>query len=131
MDCEDSVAAVDADPQKWLADNVPVQVAKESITKPADSKDPEFLYLYGRALMLTGDHRGASDAFELALNNFRSDSKSALSLDAETKLANAAATLKLNKASANSQSQQTSMAEDKTIRILDETLGLKSEAPPK
>ncbi|HEX7723088.1 MAG TPA: PP2C family serine/threonine-protein phosphatase [Pyrinomonadaceae bacterium] len=124
-------AAVDADPKKWLADNVPAQLTKESIPKPTDSKDPEFLYLYGRALMLTGDHRGASDAFELAVNNFRSDSKNTLSLDAETKLANAAATLKLNKASANSQSQQTSMAEDKAIRILDETLGLKSEAPPK
>ena len=124
-------AAVDSNAQKWLADNVPLQLSKESIEKPADSKDPEFLYLYGRALMLTGDHRGASDAFELAVNNFRSDSKNPLSLDAETKLANAAATLKLNKASANPQSQETSMAEDKAIRILDETLGLKSETPPK
>ncbi|MFN2576896.1 MAG: PP2C family serine/threonine-protein phosphatase [Pyrinomonadaceae bacterium] len=124
-------AAVDSDPQKWLADNVPGRLSKESITKPTDSKDAEFLYLYGRALMLTGDQRGASDAFELALNNFRSTGQNSLSLDSETKLANAAATLKLNKASANAQSQETSMAEDKAIRILDETLGLKGETPPK
>ena len=42
-----------------------------------------------------------------------------------------AATLKLNKNSATPPSQQTAMAEEKAIRILDETLGLKGEAPPK
>jgi protein phosphatase len=121
--------AVDADPQKWINDSVQAQFAKESITKPADSKDPEFLYLYGRALTQTGDHRAASEAFQAAINNLRSVSKTSLSLDSEVKLADAAATLKLDKASATSPSQQTSMAEDKVIRILDETLGLKREAP--
>src|SRR4029077_17292663 len=107
------------------------QLAKESITKPSDSKDPEFLYLYGRALTQTGDHRGASEVFQSAINNLRAESTTALSLDSEVKLADAAATLKLDKASAPSPSQQTSMAEDKVIRILDETLGLKREVPPK
>ncbi len=124
-------AAVDADPQRWINDNVQAQLAKESITQPIDSNDPEFLYLYGRALTLTGDHRGASEAFQSAINKFRSDNKTSLSLDSEAKLADAAATLKLDKVSAPSRSQQTSMAEDKAIRILDETLGLKREAPPK
>ena len=124
-------AAVDADPQKWIADNVQTQLAKESITKPIDSNDPEFLYLYGRALTLTDDHRGASEAFQSAINKFRSENKTSLSLDSEAKLADAAAALKLDKASATSRSQQTSMAEDKAIRILDETLGLKREVPPK
>ena len=124
-------AAVDADPQKWMSDNVQTQLTKESITKPTDSKDPEFLYLYGRALTQTGDHRGASEAFQLAITNLRSESKTALSLDSEVKLADAAATLKLNKNSATPPSQQTAMAEDKAINILDETLGLKRDAPQK
>jgi protein phosphatase len=123
--------AVDADPQKWINDNVQPQLTKESITNPVDSKDPEFLYLYGRALMQTGDHRGANEAFESSISKLQSDSSPPLSLQAETKLANAAATLKLNKASGASQSQQGSMAEEKAIRILDETLGLKGEAAPK
>src|SRR4029453_2724540 len=87
-------AAVDADPQKWLSDMVQTQLTKESITKPTDSKDAEFLYLYGRALTQTGDHRGASEAFQSAINNLRSESKTSLSLDSEVKLADAAATLK-------------------------------------
>jgi hypothetical protein len=125
----DKRSAVDADPQKWINDTVPAQLAKESITKTADSKDPEFLYLYGRALTQTGDHRGASEAFQSAINNLRSESKTSLSLDSEIKLADAAATLKLDKAAAVSASQQTTLAEDKAIRILNETLGLKREAP--
>lgn len=124
-------AAVDADPQKWINDNVQTQLSRESISKPIDSKDPEFLYLYGRALTQTGDHRGASEAFQSAINNLRSESKTSLSLDSEVRLADAAATLKLNKASATAPSQQTAMAEDKAISILDETLGLKREAPQK
>jgi protein phosphatase len=124
-------AVVDTDPQKWLNDAVPVQLAKESISKASDSKDPEFLYLYGRALIQTGDHRSASEAFASAINNVRTENKPALTLESELKLADAAATLKLDKASANAPSQQTAMAEEKAIRILDETLGLKREAPPK
>jgi hypothetical protein len=46
-------AAVDADAPKWLAENV------EAGSKPLDSKDPEFLYLYGRALMRTGNYKDA------------------------------------------------------------------------
>jgi len=122
-------AAVDADPQKWINDTVPAQLAKESIPKPADSKDAEFLYLYGRALTQTGDQRGATEAFQAAINNLRSENKASLSLDSEIRLADAAATLKLDKASATYPNQQTTMAEDKAIRILDETLGLKREAP--
>jgi protein phosphatase len=124
-------AAVDADPQKWINDNVQPQLTKESITNPVDSKDAQFLYLYGRALMLTGDHRAANEALESSISKLQSDNSTPLSLQAETKLANAAATLKLNKASGASQSQQASMAEEKAIRLLDETLGLKSEAPPR
>src|ERR1041384_31954 len=123
-------AAVDADPQKWLNDNVPAQMTKEAIAKATDSKDAEFLYLYGRAQMLKGDHREADQAFAAALNNVRAGTNTTLSLDTELKLASASAALKMNQANAP-RSQATSMAEDKAIGVLDETLGLKSPAPPK
>ena len=119
-------AAVDADSPKWLNDNVPAQMTKEAIAKPTDSREAEFLYLYGRAQMLTGNHREADQAFAAALANVRSDNKTNLSLETELKLASAAAALKLNKANAP-RSQATSMAEDKAISVLDELLGMKSK----
>jgi len=114
-------AAVDSNPKKWLADN-----AKEGIRKATESKDPEFLYLYGRALMLTGNHREAIQAFELSLNNLRTEPKANLPLDAEVRLAEAAAALRLNPATAP-RSQEVLMAEQKAARIIDELLNVKSE----
>jgi serine/threonine protein phosphatase PrpC len=114
-------AAVDSNPKKWLADN-----AKEGAAKATESKDPEFLYLYGRALMLTGNHREAMQAFELALNNLRTEPKANLPLDAEVRLAEAAAALKLNPSTAP-RSQEVLMAEQKAARIIDELLNIKSE----
>lgn len=118
-------AAVDADPKKWLADNV-----KEG-TKPAESKDSEFLYLYGRALMLTGNHREAMNAFELALNNLRTETAAKLPLGTELKLAEAAAALKLKDQPAAGRTQEALLAEQRAARVLDELLGLKSAAPAK
>jgi len=114
-------AAVDNNPKQWLADNV-----KEGNTKAAESKDPEFLYLYGRALMLTGNHREAIQTFELALNNLRTEQKANLPLDAEVRLAEAAAALKLNPPTAG-RSQEVLMAEQKAARIIDELLNVKRE----
>jgi Stage II sporulation protein E (SpoIIE) len=117
-------ADLDADPQKWLTtccgsdSSSPIQL---------DSKDAEFLYLYGRAKMLMGDHRGALEAFELALNKIRSESKNELPLDTELRLADAAAALKLNQ-STSPPSQQASMAEQKAISALDSVLGTKTPA---
>ena len=119
-------AAVDADPQKWLNDNMPAQMTKEAISKATDSKDAEFLYLYGRAQMLTGNHGEADQAFQAALSNVRAETKTTLPLDTELKLASASAALKLNKTNAP-RSQATSMAEDKAINVLDDLLGMKSK----
>jgi protein phosphatase len=115
-------AAVDADPQKWIAENVAIG------TKPLDSKDPEFLYLYGRALMHAGNQREAIQAFDLALANLRTESKATLTLDQELKLAAAAAALK---SKSKAPSQEATMAEQRAVRTLDELLGLKTEAAPK
>lgn len=116
-------AAVDSDPKKWLSDHVAAD------SKPTDSKDPEFLYLYGRALMQSGNHKDAIQAFELALNNLRSESSNRLPLGAEVKLAQAAAGLKMSKDAGRT--QEAAMAEDKAVNALDDVLGLKSQAPPK
>lgn len=123
--------AVDADPQKWTNESLPAQLSKEGIAKPTDSKDAEFLYLYGRSLMHAGNHKDAMQAFELALANLRSDSQSSsLPMAAEVKLAEAAAALKMSKA-AGGRTQEASMAEDKAIAALDEIIGMKSQAPPR
>lgn len=123
-------AAVDADPAKWLAETMPAQMTAQSISKPTDSKDAEFLYLYGRALMLTGKHSDAMAAFELAIQNVRSGSKASLPLDAEIKLSQAAAGLKMKKEPTTTLSQRAA-AEEKAIAALDETLGLNTASPPK
>jgi protein phosphatase len=115
-------AAVDADSQKWIAENQVIG------TKALDSKDPEFLYLYGRALMLNGNQREAIQAFDLALANLRTESKAKLTLDQELKLAAAAAALK---SKSKAPSQEATMAEQKAVRTLDELLGLKTESAPK
>jgi protein phosphatase len=120
---EQKRAAVDANPQKWLA-NV-------TLPKATDSKDPEFLYLYGRALMLTGNHRDAMQAFELAVTNLRTESNGHLPFSAEVKLAQAAAALKLRNQPPAGRSQEGLMAEQKAAHALDEVLGLKSEAAPR
>ena len=96
-----------------------------------DSKDPEFLYLYGRALMLTGNHRDASQAFSMAIANLRAEPKASLPLSTELKLAEASAALKQRAEGAGATSQEALLAERKAVGILDELLGMKSEAVPK
>jgi protein phosphatase len=127
-------ADLDADPQKWLVSNLPPSTGSpspgEGVAKLTDSTNPEFLYLYGRALMLTGNQKDALQAFELALNNLRSESKNTMPLATEVKLSEAAAGLKMSRG-VEFRTQEVIMAEDKAIAALDEVLGLKSQAPPK
>jgi hypothetical protein len=113
--------AVDANPQQWLAENVPAG------SKPLEWKDPEKLYLYGRALMLSGNHKDAADAFNLAIANLRSEHKGALPLNAEIKLAQAAAALKQNTATSPPAAAN---AQQQAAAILDELLGTKGQAAP-
>jgi serine/threonine protein phosphatase PrpC len=118
-------AAVDVDPHKWLAENVTAG------SKPFDSKDPEFLYLYGRAQMLAGNHRDASQAFDLAIANYQTASAAPLPLNAEVKLAQAAAALKQSSAATGSPSQEALLGQQKAAAILDDLLGVKGQAAPK
>jgi protein phosphatase len=61
--------------------------------KPFDSTDPEFLYLYGRALLLSNRHEEAGRAFKLAIEKIK-DRPSRDSLKVETKIAAAVAALR-------------------------------------
>lgn len=86
---------VDRSPSEWLAGGMNAEMAKQNIQRPLDSTDPEFLYLYGRALLLTGDQDGAIGAFELASSKLEERSpgeRTPLKVDA--RLARAAAALK-------------------------------------
>ena len=114
-------AAVDSNPQQWLND-LPKQ------EKPTESTDPEFLYLYGRALMLSGKHNDAIQAFEQALNQLRTG-RSELALDTEIRVAKAAAALRMEKMSAPGKPREASG--EKATQTLDDLLGIKHEAPPK
>jgi serine/threonine protein phosphatase PrpC len=57
---------LDGDPKAWLS-KIQTELSIQGIQKPIDSSDPEFLYLYGRACMLTGDMEQAQLAFEKAV----------------------------------------------------------------
>jgi len=78
--------------------------------------------------MLTGNHKDAADAFNLAIANLRTEHKGSLPLDAEVKLAQAAATLKQNAATSP---PAVANAQQQAAAILDELLGTKGQAAPR
>jgi protein phosphatase len=58
---------VDSDPGAWLGTAMKTELAKQTIQNPLDSADGKFLYLYGRASLLTGNAAEAARAFEAAI----------------------------------------------------------------
>lgn len=62
---------VDEAPVKWLNTEVPKEEARLRLAtgnaQAMTSTNPEFLYLYGRALLLSGDSKGAAEAFDRAI----------------------------------------------------------------
>jgi serine/threonine protein phosphatase PrpC len=55
---------VDADPNAWLANQLPRELVRQGIQAPLQSGYSDFLYLYGRASLLTGNIDEAAKAFE-------------------------------------------------------------------
>lgn len=87
---------VDRSPSEWLAGGMKAEMEKQGIQQPLDSSAPEFLYMYGRALFLTGDSQGAIGAFEQAIQKLETNSpgeRTPLKVDA--RVARAAAALKV------------------------------------
>jgi serine/threonine protein phosphatase PrpC len=60
---------VDKDPRAWLAtDHIGKELVSSGVQNPLDSPNPEFLYLYGRANLLTGNTDEAGKAFDAAIS---------------------------------------------------------------
>lgn len=59
---------VDQDPRAWLASEPSKELLASSVQNPIDSPNAEFLYLYGRANLLTGNTDDASKAFDAAIS---------------------------------------------------------------
>jgi len=62
---------VDQDPRSWLMNDVGKELVSSAVQNPLDSPNAEFLYLYGRANLLTGNINEAGKAFDAAIT--RSD----------------------------------------------------------
>jgi len=58
---------VDRDPRAWLGSEINKELVNSGIQNPLDSPNPEFLYLYGRASLLTGNSEEAAKAFEASI----------------------------------------------------------------
>lgn len=58
---------VDQNPRAWLATDVGKELLASNVQNPLDSPNAEFLYLYGRANLLTGNTDDASKAFDAAI----------------------------------------------------------------
>ena len=58
---------VDKDSRAWLATEPQKELVKSSVQTPLDSPSPEFLYLYGRANLLSGNTDEAGKAFDAAI----------------------------------------------------------------
>lgn len=59
---------VDKDPRAWLATDIGKELLNSQVQSPLDSPNAEFLYLYGRANLLTGNTDEASKAFDAAIS---------------------------------------------------------------
>jgi protein phosphatase len=83
--------------QRREVDKAPTMMAQEMASanggNPLESADPQFLYLYGRALMLSGKPLEANDAFKRTIEKIR-ERPSRDPFKVEAKLASAVAALK-------------------------------------
>ncbi len=110
--------------QRREIDRAPLEAANKMLSvsggKPMESSDPEFLYLYGRALMLTGKHAEASEAFKKSIDKLTENPPAAGRdpLKIEARISAAAAAL-----SSHDPKAQTVAAKD-----LDEVLQTQSAA---
>lgn len=86
---------VDRDPRAWLASDVPKELVSSGIQNALDSPNPEFLYLYGRANLLSGNADEAAKAFEATIvKTDTSPSPTNTTIKKEATLAMAAVSLK-------------------------------------
>jgi protein phosphatase len=86
---------IDSEPKGWIATEMTRELTAQGIQTPLDSVDPQFLYLYGRACLLTGNTVDAAKAFEQAIvRSAAAPSQSNATVKKEATLALAALALK-------------------------------------
>jgi hypothetical protein len=89
------------------------EATAKGVQNPLDSTDPEFLYLYGRGLMLMGDNLNAMTAFEKSIANLKENTSPLHDkLRVESRLAMLAVALRLRRLQPG--------AEQKAITAFDE-----------
>jgi serine/threonine protein phosphatase PrpC len=89
---------VDREPNEWLANEMKKELADQGVQNPLESANPEFLYLYGRASLLSGNNEEAATAFEQAITKADANPSPANStVRKEATLALAAITVKSDK----------------------------------
>lgn len=59
---------VDQDPRGWLQTDTGKELVSAGVQNPLESPNAEFLYLYGRANLLTGNTQEAGKAFDAAIS---------------------------------------------------------------
>ena len=59
---------VDKDPRAWLTNDIGKELLASGVQNPLESPNAEFLYLYGRANLLSGNTDEASKAFDAAIS---------------------------------------------------------------
>jgi tetratricopeptide (TPR) repeat protein len=94
--------SVDSDPNEWLSNQLKSELSRQSIQNPLQSTDAEFLYLYGRACLLSGNIEEAGKAFEATIADSNTSPASA-TLRREAVLGLAAVALKSDKDRARAQ----------------------------
>jgi hypothetical protein len=105
---------VDKDPANMVK-TMREEVAAKGVQNPLDSTDPEFLYLYGRGLVLMGDNLNAMTAFDNAIANLKENTSPLQDkLRVEARLAALAVALRLRALRPD--------AEQKAIRSFDELI---------
>jgi serine/threonine protein phosphatase PrpC len=67
MKFEKARRQVDNNPAAWLSIPLKNELVRQGIANPLDSTDPQFLYLYGRASLLSGNNDEAMRAFEASI----------------------------------------------------------------
>jgi serine/threonine protein phosphatase PrpC len=113
---ENKRAEADKDPANTVK-TMREEMAAKGMPNPLDSTDPEFLYLYGRALVLMGDNLSAMTAFERAIGNLKENASPLHDkLRVDSRLAALAVALRLRAFRPNIE------AEQKAIRAFDELI---------
>lgn len=95
---EKSRRIVDQAPADWIVRSMPQELSRQNVSKPLESPEPQFLYLYGRALLLNAEYEAAAEAFAQAIT--RADQAPNIenaTIKREAVLGLAAASLKSNK----------------------------------